>query len=586
MPYNRRKDWLEAATKYARCGWPVVPMHGLKKTGGCTCEDARCTVPGEHAWMENWLQEATLRTSDLAFYSECSVARNVGIVTGEPSGLAALVAGTDDAAAYVKHHEARVEPFGPGPKIACSQRGVVWLFERPEELDRLPDEVEIDDGLTLLLGTHLLRMPAHVRGAYTLNHLPTRWLSPMPKPGVLPRLPEWLLQDAGLIDRGAARAAATAPSRHDVEAIRQRQPDAPRPALKSPTPPPINCGGQDTQAPPDPGPPETSEDAGSHHLERRPHHSPLPPLPFRFGNEYGADLPAPTVAGPWVRSRTLTLLQGAPKSGTTTFLLHLAQAVFRSRSFLGHSTQRSPVLYLTAQSHDSFRVSLAQSIMRPCPAISDLCALHREDVGDHSWRSLMREVVGRAVAIGARLLIVDGLDRFVTLGSGGTPSVEAILDEVAEATTAGLAVVAAMHRLDPASAPAYYGPLVRAVDQRLIFAPSQRGDATMRELRAYSRFSDTPALAHLRYDVHTRNYRAVRPPASARACRPVAPADPTSNVGDRIAALYSLSTEEPSHLGDGASTASIPYAVETRSFSGDGASGQFSIRSVDVEARA
>jgi hypothetical protein len=259
--------------------------------------------------------------------------------------------------------------------------------------------------------------------------------------------------------------------------------------------------------------------------------------------------------------------------------------VFRSRSFLGHATQRSPVLFLTSQSRDSFRVSLAQSVMRPCPSISDLCALHREDVGDHSWRSVMRQSVGRAEAVGARLLVVDGLDRFVTLGSGGAPSVDAILDELTEATKAGLAVVAAMHPSDAASAPAYYGPLVRAVDQELALSPSQHGDSTMRELQARSRFSDTPALAHLRYDVHTRNYRVVRSPLSEAPRRPVVPAAPTSNVGDRIAALYALSSEAPSQ-GDGARTATLPYSVGPHPASGDGSSRQFSISAVEVEAQA
>jgi len=81
---------LEAALKYARFGWSVIPVHSV--TGGlCSCGNATCSRPGKHPrvrWKRYQSERATEEQVG-AWWRRWPDA-NVGIVTGEVSGLAAL----------------------------------------------------------------------------------------------------------------------------------------------------------------------------------------------------------------------------------------------------------------------------------------------------------------------------------------------------------------------------------------------------------------------------------------------------------------------------------------------------------------
>src|SRR6056297_3268801 len=108
------EDWYNTASRYARFGWQVVPMHGIPGEGSrkpshvCTCQDEDCASPGKHPWTDMWEFIATDSLEDLERYSTFQEACGIGIVIGAKSGLAALIAEDRDAATYVRHHTRRL----------------------------------------------------------------------------------------------------------------------------------------------------------------------------------------------------------------------------------------------------------------------------------------------------------------------------------------------------------------------------------------------------------------------------------------------------------------------------------------------
>jgi P4 family phage/plasmid primase-like protien len=50
---------LAAALEYAAAGLSVIPLHGAREDGSCTCGDSQCGSPGKHPRTKNGLNDAT-----------------------------------------------------------------------------------------------------------------------------------------------------------------------------------------------------------------------------------------------------------------------------------------------------------------------------------------------------------------------------------------------------------------------------------------------------------------------------------------------------------------------------------------------
>lgn len=80
---------IEKALDYLRMGYSVIPLHGTT-SGRCDCKDLKCNSAGKHPAINSWKkyqsERATKGQVEKWFLSNC----NVGIITGQISGITVL----------------------------------------------------------------------------------------------------------------------------------------------------------------------------------------------------------------------------------------------------------------------------------------------------------------------------------------------------------------------------------------------------------------------------------------------------------------------------------------------------------------
>lgn len=82
---------LNELMDYVHYGWHIVPIHGVMigRHGEmkCTCGKPDCSSPGKHPTTPNGLKNATLNKEWISAWWKKWPYANVGVVTGESSGL-------------------------------------------------------------------------------------------------------------------------------------------------------------------------------------------------------------------------------------------------------------------------------------------------------------------------------------------------------------------------------------------------------------------------------------------------------------------------------------------------------------------
>jgi putative DNA primase/helicase len=86
---------VEHALEYARRGWPVFALHGIGRSGRCTCGRPDCENPGKHPQfhkddLPNGLQDATTDEGLIRRWFGRWPNANIGIRTGSVSGFVVL----------------------------------------------------------------------------------------------------------------------------------------------------------------------------------------------------------------------------------------------------------------------------------------------------------------------------------------------------------------------------------------------------------------------------------------------------------------------------------------------------------------
>ena len=216
---------------------------------------------------------------------------------------------------------------------------------------------------------------------------------------------------------------------------------------------------------------------------------------------------------PWVAAGTAVLITGKPKAaGKTTFVLSLVGAVLEGQVFLGHSTRRSPVVYLSEQTSRSLGPALDRAGIVDS---EDLHLLFYPDNSRLSWRAVAEDAIERCRLVGARLLVIDTLPQFAKLrgdAENSSGDVLAALEALDAARASGIAVILVQHDRKSggevgesgrgSSALAAWVDTVIKLERRGGNAPSAH-----RVLTTLSRFDETPT--NLVVTLEDRVYRAL-----------------------------------------------------------------------------
>lgn len=200
----------------------------------------------------------------------------------------------------------------------------------------------------------------------------------------------------------------------------------------------------------------------------------------------------------YIARGAITELSAKIKTGKTHFALDLAAAVLDGREFLGHSTVRVPVIYLTEERRPTFRSVLARVGLEQ---FGDLHILFRQTMHAFDWSATGDVVLEQAREVGAGLVICDTLPDWASLSGDSENDSGAALEAMRplqKLAAENLAVLVLRHERKSGGA---VGEAARgstafggAVDVLVSLRRSQgQGHENRRELEAVGRFDSIPA---------------------------------------------------------------------------------------------
>jgi hypothetical protein len=226
------------------------------------------------------------------------------------------------------------------------------------------------------------------------------------------------------------------------------------------------------------------------------------------------------IAEPWVAQAAITEVLGKPKAaGKTTWVQRMIRCVLLGLPFMGKPTTRTTVVYLTEERRTTLCAALERAglLYR-----DDLIILRWHDTIGTPWPEVMKLAVEECRRHDALLLVVDTVSQFAQL-SGDTENnaghVLAAYRPMQEAAAAGIAVIAVRHERksggDVADSGRGSSAFAGAADIVLsIRRPDGQSRATIREIRALSRFEETPDV--LAMELTDNGYVALPPGAVAQ----------------------------------------------------------------------
>lgn len=182
---------MQEALIYAARGWLVVPLHNPKHAI-CSCRKKSCNSPGKHPRTEHGLKDGSKNHEQIARWWEKWPDANLGILTGQASGLVVLDVDGEEGKASL---QALTAAHGALPKTLCvktgragsdgKRKGCHYYFRAPAQLLRNSAGV-LGKGLDIRAeGGYVVAPPSlHPSG------LLYEWLAPEQP---LADMPSWLL---------------------------------------------------------------------------------------------------------------------------------------------------------------------------------------------------------------------------------------------------------------------------------------------------------------------------------------------------------------------------------------------------------
>lgn len=122
---------LEAAKDYLRRGFSIIPLYSIVN-GKCTCGNPSCSKPGKHSTLRSWgaYQRKHPTEKEIEGWFGNGHTRNIGIITGEISGIAVLDFDTPEAVEFKKKHDF---PAGPVQKTG-RDKGIHVVYRHRDGL--------------------------------------------------------------------------------------------------------------------------------------------------------------------------------------------------------------------------------------------------------------------------------------------------------------------------------------------------------------------------------------------------------------------------------------------------------------------
>jgi hypothetical protein len=185
---------VEAALDYAERGWLVVPLHNPEQSK-CSCRKKKCSSPGKHPRTKHGLKDGSRDSKQIESWWEKWPDANLGILTGQESGLLVLDVDGEDGKESLKQ---LIAAHGNLPKTLRAKtgrrgpdgkpKGCHYYFRAPVGASLRNSAGVLGKGLDIRGdGGYVVAPPSlHPSG------LLYQWLAPEPP---LAALPPWMLAE-------------------------------------------------------------------------------------------------------------------------------------------------------------------------------------------------------------------------------------------------------------------------------------------------------------------------------------------------------------------------------------------------------
>ncbi len=122
-----------SARRYAERGWLVFPVHSMSAEGTCSCgKQENCSSPGKHPRTSAGLKDGTTDLEHVESWWKRWPNTNIGIVTGEASGIVVLDIDVDKAGEEsLKKLEAEYGELPTTTIAITGSGGMHYLFRHP-----------------------------------------------------------------------------------------------------------------------------------------------------------------------------------------------------------------------------------------------------------------------------------------------------------------------------------------------------------------------------------------------------------------------------------------------------------------------
>ncbi len=187
-----KNEVLEMAFKYADRGIPVIPLHGIRQDGSCTCSRGQaCTSKGKHPIMSGWQELTTINKDTITTWWSKYPLANIGIPTGEKSDWLVLDIDTKyEGDKSLEVLEMLYEDLPATITAITGSGGQHRIFKYPKGI-KVPNSVSFQPGLDIRSegGLIVVAPSIHISGKCY------RWLegySPFDREAV--EVPQWLFE--------------------------------------------------------------------------------------------------------------------------------------------------------------------------------------------------------------------------------------------------------------------------------------------------------------------------------------------------------------------------------------------------------